>query len=121
RIELERAIATGDRFLRLVRHLVEWRIAAATPAVRVYSNLRPAGPADQVVDRLARRFADDVPTGDLQTADGRVKIEPAACAAVVEPHRLGELLHVVRIATEEVARHPLNVPLYGLGAFPASE
>ena len=89
------------------------RIATASPPVRVDAQSRPEGTPKQVVDRLTGCFADEVPQGLLEAADGAVQIHRPALGGEIGIGHVREVLDVERAAVDQVAPQLLDVSLDG--------
>jgi hypothetical protein len=93
----------------LLRGLVELlgRTLHPVPAVGVGLDPIPHGSAQQVVDGLAERLADDVPAGRLEHRDTAAHNLTGA-REVVAAHLLDQLLYPERVVPDEVPRGRLG-------------
>ena len=119
RVELHRRVAARDDLAGLAGDGLG-RPLGPVPAVGVDADPVADLAAEQRVDRLPGRLADDVPARDLDRGDGR-HVDLAAVGVDVADHPLEERLDVVRvdaevrswsssIAAATVAAKPLTVP-----------
>src|SRR5262245_12071288 len=68
-IELHPLVAARDDLLRL-DGIIRRRLRAAIPAVGIGWQTLACSATEKAIDRLPACFADDIPEGDLDTADG---------------------------------------------------
>jgi len=107
RIELERGEPLLDHRCGSAGVIVRRRHLIA-PAVGVDPDAVAAGAAEQIVDRLATRLADDVPERLLDAGERRIELERAAPDREVLIGHLGDVLDLERIAPDNVAADLLD-------------
>src|SRR5260370_20433314 len=107
-IELERCEAAPNDFVGCAGALVR-RFRALRPAISVDTDSVAAWSAEQVVDRLAARLADDVPQPVLQRAQRRPEVHCRTPQCIVQVHDRAEMLDGERAAADEMATHLLQV------------
>ena len=102
-VELERVIAafdhTGGGGVELVR-----RAFHRVPAIGIGPDLVAHRAAEQAVDGLAERLADDVPARDLDEGDAGHD-DLAGAAEVLQSHTMDEGLDLEGICAENIAGH----------------
>src|SRR5207249_439291 len=102
-IELQSTIAVSRRSTGSFGELGR-RGGAAVPAVRISRNRLTTTAAQELVDRLAARLADQIPHSDLHAADGRH--HRGAALVLIANHATDHCLDVKRIAAQNSALHP---------------
>src|SRR5262245_32242216 len=107
-IELESGETTLDNALggtRIILRLLQ----LVAPAVRIDAYTRTAGPAEEVVDRLLRDLADNVPQRLLDAGGGAVEFQRAAPLRVVVEGDLQDVPDLERVAADNVATQLLDL------------
>ena len=79
------------------------------PAVRIDADAGAAGAADEVVDRLLRGFADNVPQGLLDAGGRAMELERAAPLGVVVKRDLQEVAQLEGVAPDEITAELLDL------------
>src|SRR5215212_1733305 len=105
-IQLQRPVPALYYFLRSLVELLGCALDSI-PAVGVSLDPVPHGPAQQVVDGLAERLADDVPASRLEHRDAAAH-HLAGAREVVAAHLLDQLLYPERIVPDEMPRGRLG-------------
>jgi hypothetical protein len=112
-IELERGVTKP--FHARGRLGKEGRVARALiPAIGIYAQARTLLAAQQPPDRRVEAFAQDIPAGDLDRAQGHAAVQKFALVELM-PDPLG----VQRIFADQEARQLVDLGLARLGAQPA--
>src|SRR6266481_2700724 len=73
------------------------------PAIRVHPNARTAWTTKEIVDRLLRDLADDVPQSLLNAGRGTVELQRAASLRIVVESNLQYMADVKGVATDDIA------------------
>ena len=79
------------------------------PAVRIDANARTNRTAEQIVNRLLRLLADDVPQRLLDAGRGAVELQRAAPLGVVVERHLQDVTDVEWIASDQIAAEFLDL------------
>jgi hypothetical protein len=106
RVELEGLVSPLDDLMGGGVELLR-RALDAVPAVGVGLHAVAHRPAEEVVDRLIQRLADDVPAGGLEGGDPRAHHLPCA-REVVAAHLFDELLDPEGVMADDVPRAGLG-------------
>src|SRR5262249_43830105 len=85
------------------------RLHLVAPAVRVNAHARTARTAEQIVDRLSRDFAGDVPQRLLDPGGGTIELERAAALRIVVEGDLQDVADVERIAADQITAQLLDL------------
>src|SRR5207248_1070981 len=101
-IELQGGEAALEDAFRATRVILRLAHLVA-PTVRVDANTRTAGAAEEIVDRLLRRLAGDVPQRLFDARGGAIKLQRAAALRIIVERDLKDVADVERIATDEIA------------------
>src|SRR5207244_896624 len=86
-----------------------WCLHLVAPAVGVDPHARTAWTAEEIVDRLLRDLADDVPQRLFDAGRGAVELQRAAALRIVVECDLQNVADVERIAADEVAAKLLDL------------
>jgi hypothetical protein len=111
RVELEGVEAAIDYFGRRRGELLG-RLRVPGPAVRVHLHPVPARPAQQTVNRCAKRLSSDVPQRLLDAADRTVKIHGTASRREVVEDPPKEVLDVLWVPADQVPRELVDVSFH---------
>lgn len=97
----------GETMSLFDRRLVK-RLHLAAPKVAIESDEVPNASAPQLVTRLTRNLAGNIPQGDIDPRDRRGPRDPVPVPKVLPPHRLPQMLDPPWIFADEQLRQILN-------------